>query len=53
MEVSGQVHTPGILHPREWTLVLSSIGCWVGPRVELQMLTKRKIAALLKIKPLL
>jgi hypothetical protein len=53
MEVSDQIHNPGTLHPREWNLVLSSIGCWAGPRVDLEMLTKRKITALLKIKPLL
>jgi hypothetical protein len=43
MEVSGQLHDPAPLHPRERAPGTYYIGGWVGPRAVLHAVVKRKI----------
>jgi hypothetical protein len=43
MEVSGQLHAPVALPPRERALGTHWIGGWVGPRAVLDAVVKRKI----------
>jgi hypothetical protein len=45
MEVSGQLHAPAI-YPREKNTGSFCIGCWVGPRTDLDDVKKRKIFSL-------
>jgi hypothetical protein len=43
MEVSGQLHAPAALPPRERTPGTHSIGGWMGLRAGLDTVVKRKI----------
>jgi hypothetical protein len=43
MEVSGQLHIPVALPPRERVPGTHWIGSWVGPRTILDVVVKRKI----------
>jgi hypothetical protein len=43
MEVSGQLHAPAALSPREGVPGTHWIGGWVGPRAVLDAVVKRKI----------
>jgi len=43
MEVSGQLHAPAALSPREIAPGTHWIGRWVGPRAGLDVVVKRKI----------
>jgi hypothetical protein len=43
MEVSGQLHAPAALPPRERAPGTHWIGGWVGPRAVLDAVVKRKI----------
>jgi hypothetical protein len=43
MEVSGQLHAPAALNPRERARGTHWIGGWVGPRAILDAVVKRKI----------
>jgi hypothetical protein len=43
MEVSGQLHAPGCLTPREKVPGTHWIGGWAGPRAVLDAVVKRKI----------
>jgi len=43
MEVSGELHAPAALPPRESAPGTHSIGRWVGPRAVLDKVVKRKI----------
>jgi len=43
MEVSGQLHDPAALLPRERAPCTHWIGGWVGPRAVLDAMVKRKI----------
>jgi hypothetical protein len=43
MEVSGQLHTPAALPPRERAPDTHLIGGWVGSRAVLDAVVKRKI----------
>jgi hypothetical protein len=43
MEVSGQLHTPAVLPPRERVTSIHWIGGWVDPRAVLDAVVKRKI----------
>jgi hypothetical protein len=43
MAVSGQLHAPAALPPRERAPVTHWIGNWVGPRAVLDAVVKRKI----------
>jgi hypothetical protein len=43
MEVSGQLHVPAALPPRERARGTHWIGSWVGPRAVLDAVVKRKI----------
>jgi len=45
MEVSGQLHAPTALAPRERAPVTHSIGGWMGPRAGLGAMVKRKISS--------
>jgi hypothetical protein len=44
MEVSGQLHTPAALHPRERAPGTHWIGGWEGPRAVPDAVVKRKIS---------
>jgi hypothetical protein len=43
MEVSGQLHAPAALSPKERAPSTHWIGGWVGPRAVLDAVVKRKI----------
>jgi hypothetical protein len=43
MEVSGELHAPVALPPRERDPATHQIGGWVGPRAVLDAVVKRKI----------
>jgi hypothetical protein len=43
MEVSGQLHAPADLPPRERAPVTHWIGGWIGPRAVQDAVVKRKI----------
>jgi hypothetical protein len=43
LEVSGQLHSPAALPPRERAPDTQWIGGWVGPRAVLDTVVKRKI----------
>jgi hypothetical protein len=45
MEVSGQLHAPAALSPRERAPRTHWIGGWVGPRAVLDTVVKRKISS--------
>jgi hypothetical protein len=45
MGVSGQLHTPAALPPRERAHATHWIGGWVGPRAVLDAVVKRKISS--------
>jgi hypothetical protein len=50
MEVSGQLHAPAALTPRERAPGTHWIGGWVGPRAVLDAVVKRKILNLISSK---
>jgi hypothetical protein len=43
IDVSGELHAPAALFPREIAYGIHSIGGWVGPRVGLDAVENRKI----------
>jgi hypothetical protein len=49
--MSGQVHAPVTLPPREIAHCIHWIGGWVGPRASLDVMEKTKIFSMLGIEP--